>query len=451
MYGKRLLHCLLPLCCLYLLAVILTGCGKGSDGKEEAGRKTEIVFWHSYVQHTWPALEELVKRFEEEHPNITLKAQYVQTGDALLQKLAASTAAGTAPDVCWVHIDWLAPLSREDLIYNLEELAEKYGGLEEEERADFVRGMWDISHYRGELRMMPLEITSLALAYNKDLFRKVGLDPDKPPKDWEEFVEYGKKLTIRKGKDVEQWATTIPIYTGLQIQSYTVWLWSVFLWGEGGLYADPGGEKVAFNNEAGVRALQFWVDLQHKYRIGSMTTPEQGFESQKVAMALMGSWDLPHLNDMAFDWGLAPLPAGSKRRVAPLGGEFLVIFRQSKHPEEAWEFVRWFVTPEIQEWWSERSKYLPVRLSALESPSYKAFLETDPGLKVFAEQMPYAYAEPIQLEQASEIDLLLFEALEKAVRKVATPRKALNDAAREANEVLAKAREAERAQGGEQR
>jgi ABC-type glycerol-3-phosphate transport system substrate-binding protein len=444
MVQRRLLWRLTLFVLVCSILFTLFGCGKSPQKK---GKKTEIIFWHSYVAATTPALKKLVERFEAEHPDITLKAQYVQTGDSLLQKLAAAVTTGTAPDVCWVHDNWLAALSREDLIYDLDELAQQYGGFSAEDKKDIVAPMLATGHYKGKFRMMPLEATSVALAYNRDLFRKAGLDPDKPPRDWKEFVEYGKRLTIRKDGRVEQWATTVPVFTGLQIESYTVWLWDVFLWGEGGLYADPSGEKVAFNSEAGVRALQFWVDLQHKYGIGSMSTPEQGFESQKVAMSLMGSWDLPHLKDMDFDWAMAPVPAGSKKRVAPLGGEYLVVFRQTQHPKEAWEFVRWFVSPEIQEWWSKESKYLPIRLSALDSPTYKTFLETDPGLKVFAEQMRYAYAEPILLDQASEIDLALFSALEKAMRKVMTPRAALEEAAKKANEILAKAREKERSRG----
>ncbi len=170
-----------------------------------------------------------------------------------------------------------------------------------------------------------------------------------------------------------------------------------------------------------------------------MTAPEQGFESQRVAMSLMGPWDLPHLNDMAFDWGIGPMPAGSRQRVTSLGAEYLVIFRQTEHPREAWEFVRWFITPGVQEQWSKDSMYLPIRQSVLESPTYKEFLAKNPPMKVFAEQMEYAYAEPVLLPEASEIDLLLATAIEKAVRKVAAPGQALDEAAQEANRLLEKA------------
>ena len=88
-----------------------------------------------------------------------------------------------------------------------------------------------------------------------------------------------------------------------------------------------------------------------------------------------------------------------------------------------------------------QSNYLPIRRSVLESPTYQDFLSNHPAMKVFAEQMEYAYAEPVLLPQASEIDLHLSSAIEKAVRKVATPKQALDEAAHKANALLAEARQ----------
>jgi len=420
-----------------LIPAVLPGCGKAPPAE---GEKTEITFWHSYVESTKPALLKLVERFEAEHPDIKINAQRVPTGDQLLQKLTTAIMTQTAPDICWVHNNWVAPLSDGDTIYALEELIEQYGGFTEEDKEDFFPAPLETSYYQGKLRMMPIEATNLALAYNRDLFRKAGLDPERTPATWDEFAEYGKKLTIRKAGRVEQYGCPIPVFVGA-LASWTVWNWDTFLLGWGGSYSDPSGEKVTFNSDAGVNALQFWVDLQHKYKVGSMTAPDQGFESQKVAMALMGPWDLPHLNDMAFDWAMAPMPAGPVRQVTPLGAEYLVIFRQTEHPKEAWEFVTWFIRPEIQEWWSMESNYLPIRRSVLQSPTYQNFLSEHPAMKVFAEQMEYAYAEPVLLPQASEIDLYLASAIEKAVRRVATSKQALDEAAQKANRLLVEARQ----------
>ncbi|NUM78508.1 extracellular solute-binding protein, partial [candidate division KSB1 bacterium] len=75
-------------------------CSKRND---QIDNKITITFWHSFVASTIPSLEELIKRFEVEHPEITIKAQYVPTGDALVQKLITAIQSQTAPDISWIH------------------------------------------------------------------------------------------------------------------------------------------------------------------------------------------------------------------------------------------------------------------------------------------------------------------------------------------------------------
>ena len=100
----------------FLIAIIISmifGCGnnKSDDGK------IVITFWHSFVPNTFPALEELIKGFETEHPGIKIRAQYVPTGDALVQKLATAVQSNTAPDISWIHSDFLDKLIQADAIY----------------------------------------------------------------------------------------------------------------------------------------------------------------------------------------------------------------------------------------------------------------------------------------------------------------------------------------------
>ncbi|MEO8399311.1 MAG: extracellular solute-binding protein, partial [Ignavibacteriaceae bacterium] len=72
-----------------------------SDKKDDG--RTNIIFWHSFVSSTIPAVNKLITRFEKEHPNIKITAQYIPTGDALVQKLITSIQSNTAPDISWIH------------------------------------------------------------------------------------------------------------------------------------------------------------------------------------------------------------------------------------------------------------------------------------------------------------------------------------------------------------
>ena len=424
---------LLLAACLTLLLGLLCGCGKKN------ATSSEIVFWHSYVTYTDPALKKLVKQFNQEHPGMKLKPQYIQTGDGMLQKLSAAISTNTLPDCCWVRTNWIPELAKQGAIFDVYELSDKYGGFTKEDEADFFPSLITTASYGGKLQGLPIQATCMTLGANEKLIRKAGLDPNKPPKDWTEFVDYSRKMTIGKDKiKKDQWGFVIPVFVG-QLANYGVWQWDIFLWGWGGQYVAPDGKQVAFNSPAGVAALQYWVDLQRKHNVGTMTAPELAFESQKAAMQLVGCWDIPHLQQLAFKPVLWPMPAGPAKRVFPVDGEYLVVFRKAKHPKEAWEFAKWFTSPKMQAQWSMEAKYLPVRKSTLADPAYQEMLKTDPLLKAFADQMPYATSEPIPFRNGTAVDLLLATGIEEAVRGVKPSKAALDNAAAKANKLLSEA------------
>ncbi|HEX9615647.1 MAG TPA: extracellular solute-binding protein, partial [Bacteroidota bacterium] len=122
---------------LALLLCLFLAHGCGRDEQEGDGR-TEIVFWHSFVAATIPALEELIRKFEEEHPQIKIRAQYIPTGDGLVQKLVAAVQSRTAPDVSWIHADFLDKLVEAGGIYPMAEFLKGPDGLSAEELGDIV-------------------------------------------------------------------------------------------------------------------------------------------------------------------------------------------------------------------------------------------------------------------------------------------------------------------------
>ncbi|MDX1429214.1 MAG: extracellular solute-binding protein, partial [Rhodothermales bacterium] len=171
-------------------AVTLLGCQSASDAS-----RTQLTFWHSFVSATIPALEELIEQFEAEHPEIDVRAQYVPTGDGLVQKLVAAVQSRTAPDIAWIHTDFLDKLVLADAIYPMRTFIDRSDGLTEEELADFYPGLLQNASWRDTLYALPMEATSLALVYNKDLFRNAGLDPGRPPATWDELATFAQRLT----------------------------------------------------------------------------------------------------------------------------------------------------------------------------------------------------------------------------------------------------------------
>jgi multiple sugar transport system substrate-binding protein len=418
--------------------LFLSGCGKSDE--HDDGR-TVITFWHSFVSSTQPALTELIREFEEQHPHIRIRAQYVPGGDAIIQRLITAIQSRRAPDIAWVHADYMQHLVQANAIYKMEHFIDGPNGLTEEDMADIYPPLILGASWRDTLYSMPMEATNLALVYNKRLFREAGLDPERPPQTWEELHEYAIKLTVDKsGNGVyDQIGFFVPILPSAgPLSSWMVWQWMPFLWQAGGYMINEEQTRVMFNEEPGVRALALWKKLYEDMNLRQFSIDAEAiFASQQAAMVLDGPWSLPRFRDLRnLEWQIAPLPAGPVKQATVVGGEYLTIFKQSKNPDTAWEFIRWIVQPEVQAKWSMMSGYLPIRRSVIEVEEYRAFLEDHPGKKAFVEQMEFGQSPRSIDYYGYEISRQVAEALERATLGREDPQQALNRAAEQSNKML---------------
>lgn len=421
--------------------IFLAFLGLSCSGNNKDDGKITITFWHSFVASTIPALNQLIDKYEKENPGIKINAQYVPTGDALVQKLVTAVQSNTAPDVSWIHSDFISKLVDANAIYPVSHFINSPDGLTKEELDDIFPQLLQAASWRDTLYAIPMEATVLALLYNKDLMKKAGLDPDSPPKNWEELKSYAKKMTIDSNKDgiMEQYGFYVPAFPASgPLSIWMVLQWTPFLWQAGGEEINKEQTKVLYNSEAGVQALTLWRDIYRDVRFNNFSlSHDMGFSSGTIAMIMDGPWDLPQLKKLVkFDWGITSLPGGPVKKATYLAGEHLAIFRQSKHPEDTWKFVKWIISPENQAFFSEKSGYLPVRKSVLEMDSYNRFLEKDPFMKAFVEQMDIGYARGIIDYHRVEINHNIAEAVEKAIIGNMDPKAALDAAAEKSNRLL---------------
>ena len=425
-----------------VIAVLLPGCGKRD---EQVEGKVTITFWHSFVSSTIPSLKELISEFEKEHPQIRIKAQYVPTGDGLIQKLVTAVQSNTAPDVSWVHSDFLDKLVEADAIFPMREFIDGENGMTPEEITDIFPALLESGKWRGKLYAMPMEATSLALLYNKEHFRKAGLDPEHPPNNWKELKEYATKLTVDVNGDgkTDRYGFYVPVFPASgELNIWMLLQWTPFLWQAGGEEMNDERTKILINGEAGVQALTFWKELYDAMEFSTFALAHDlGFASQKLAMVMDGPWNLPRYREMKeIDWAVAPLPAGPAGRATYIAGEQLAIFRQSDFPHEAWTFVKWILEPRIQAMFSMSSGYLPVRQSVLKLKEYRAFLERDLALKVFVEQMAFGRARRTPDYHRVEINRAIAEAIEKTMLGREAPQAALDEAVVKSNALLKSAK-----------
>jgi multiple sugar transport system substrate-binding protein len=423
------------------IAVVLLFPGCGREKKQEQAVPT-ITFWHSFVATTVPALDDLLAEFRREHPGIQVNAQYLPTGDGLIQKLVSAMQSGTTPDIAWVHSDFLDKLVEAGAIYPMREFTEGVQGLSPDEMNDFFAPLLEACTVRDTLFALPMEATSLALFYNRDLLEEAGLDPNRPPATWAELEAAARRLTRDRDSDgrTDVYGFFIPVFPSSG--ELNIWMnlqWMPFLWQAGGTEMTPDRKRVLWNSEPGAQALSLWKRLYDTMDFRTFGIQHDiGFASGRLAMIMDGPWDLPRFRKLpSTRWSVAPLPAGPAGSATYIAGEQLVIFRQSKLPREAWTFLRWVTEPRIQARFSKSSGYLPVRRSVLDMKEYQEFLKTDEPMRVFVDQMRVGRARMMVDRHWVEINRMLAEAIEKATLGRGDPKACLDEAVARANERLA--------------
>ena len=228
---------------------------------------------------------------------------------------------------------------------------------------------------------------SLALFWNKALFKEAGLDPGGRPQRWTSWVDYARKLTKRSSNgDLLQAGLTIDM--GGQDHH---WLREVLIRQFGGAPYSHDRKTVAYNTDAGVDATQWYIDLAANKggKIGFLTDGVTAFRSGKAGMTIDGSFRLGALDGQkGLDYGVAELPAykGIKSNFASYWVNGITTKATGAKQDAAVKFLKFLTTPEAMELWMNTVGELPARISVAEKDANKNHAKYGPfirGLDLF--------------------------------------------------------------------
>ena len=373
----------------------------------------------------------MVQDFMAENPDVKVKAIYAGNyNDARIKALAALKAGKPAQTSVMFSID-IYELIEQDAIIPFDDVV-----TTEDDKAwldSFYPSLMENGRTAGKTWGIPFQRSTIVMYYNKDLFRKAGLDPDKPPATWDELVSMGKKLTKSDGS---QWGAMIPS-TG-----YPYWMFGALAMQNGKTLMNQDGDTTYFNDPDVVNALEFWKDLGTKYGIMPEGTIEwgtlrQNFLEEKTAIMWHSTGNLTAVKKNAkFDFGVAMLPAG-KRRGTPTGGGNFYIFKKTT-PEErkaAMRLIKFMTSPEQSAHWSKSTGYMGVSPLAYKTQTLQDYVKDFPYAAVARDQLQYATAE-LSTFQTGRIRKALDDAIQAALTGAKTPAKALEEAQKTAESLL---------------
>lgn len=359
---------------------MFSGCGSKTNQvpvKTVEEKAVTLTIWH-YLNDREGILKEMASTYEKQ-TGVKIDFQ-LYSGDQMAAKVQAATQAKSLPDA-WVFAGGKSELLKYASAGNILNLADQ--GMKDwssrfndgiisqvtataedskvEETKGVIPGIYGV----------PLDVNNMQFLYNKDLFTKAGLDPNSPPKTWNEFLTVGKKL---KAANIVPFATGI----GSWVQYSLTEQYQYAYMGKQKLIDSRNG-KISYKDAGMENVLNMIVEMRDAKLfaegIATMDLPvaEQMFVNGQVAMIYDGSWAVGVFNSMNpnfKNYGVF-MPPNDERAtnevLIPGGiGSYLVVNKESKNTKEAVAFLKWLTEKDQQVLYANQSFNLPANKDSVD-------------------------------------------------------------------------------------
>ncbi|WKK24728.1 extracellular solute-binding protein [Streptomyces olivoreticuli] len=411
-------------------ALSLTACGSGggSDGGAADGKaEGNITFQTWNLRSNFKDyFEGLVGEFEKQNPGVKVK-WLDQPADNYAEKLSADAGGGTLPDVVNVSPDLSYPLAKAGILLNLdrEKAAAKF-------KDEYTPEAWQGNALPGldGSYAFPWYLNTGPLFYNKALFRQAGLDPEKPPKSYDELFATADALAKRSGGRTATLAGTPSIE---DFGRYGVRL----------MNADA--TKFTYNEPKGVELLTKYKELYAHGGLDSQaltnTADQSGqkFLEQKVAINPGSAHDLDTFKKNApglyKELGITDAPNNTGKPNMYVMG--LAVNKQSKHKAAAVAFAHFVTDRKNQEDFAHKVAVFPSTKGSLDDPYWTKDDGTDEGrVRVASAKMLKGAVNYTPVVLSEEMKVVLKNEVAKALQGKKSPQQALDDAVAQSDKLL---------------
>ncbi|GIP21610.1 sugar ABC transporter substrate-binding protein [Paenibacillus sp. J22TS3] len=379
----------LILAVLMLSSMILSACSGGGDKKGASGDQVELRLGYYSSAQTDAKMQELVKKFQDSHPNIKVKTESSPYGQ-FFQKLDTQIAAGNAPDV-WLSDGVLVPKYAERGA--LKDLTELIG---KDLKHDDYYGLDFNKDAAGKYWGVPQGIQIGVLYYNKDMFDAAKVTYPTTDWTWDDLKAAAEKLTL----DAAGKPATDPQFDGKKVAQYGLTFFSItegwmpVLKSFGGGVLDPTLTKSVINSPENKKALDWIVDGMKRHLLPtpadlkSFQSNMAPFPSKAAAMRIGIYARTLDANNAGLNYDVTLLPKGPEgKRFSPVIANSWVINKKAegKLGDAAWEWVKYWATEdEAQKEWASLGEAVPVKKSVANSEQFlngkpankKAFLDS---------------------------------------------------------------------------
>jgi len=413
----------------------------------EAQQKVQVDFWHGLTQPLGGILENVAAGFnasqDKYQVNATFKGSYPETMVAAI----AAFRAGNAPHIVQMfEVGTATMMAARTAIKPVHELAKETGvNIDPKNYVGGVRGYYSTAD--GKLVSMPFNSSTPIAWYNKDAFKKAGLDPEKPPRTWEETRDAAKKIVQAKAA-VCGYTMAWPTWT--QYENFSAIHNVPLATKANGMKGMDAELKV--NSPLHVKHMQTLMDM-HKEGVfkygGRDGAADALFPSGECAI-FHGSSGMRArvIREAKFQWGVAMLPYYKGTPGAPknsiIGGASLWVMTSPKRTADEYkavaEFFQYISRPEVDAKWHMDTGYVPITLAGFALASGQGYYIKNPGADVPFRQLtltePTENSMGLRLGNMPEIRVIMQEEMEKAFQGQQTAKQAQDKAVERGNTVL---------------
>ncbi len=356
-------------------------------------------------------LDAAIAKFEEENPNI--KVEIVSAGwDELNSKIVQLYQAGEAPDLMMAGSRSIRQFAEQGVLEDLGPY------MTDEFKDTRLEQVMESAQVGGTQYGIPLALSSRALFYRTDLI-------EEPPTTWEELLQTAQQVS----EEHDMYGFAIPTDIGNGAHEIMNFIYQ----NEGRMVDDNGDFTV--NSAENVETLDFLASFNEQEgvipNVVETDREEQAtmFSNGDLAMFVTGSWEKENLDATAEEapYGVVELPAGSTKAVNLVTDSYLMS-SISEHKEEAWKFIEFMGTEDIQRSISEAYNWMPVLKAEVDDERF----QTD-FMKPFLSIMEHGVAEP-QVPNWDQFNESFLIAVQRAVGGEASAQEALDTAQEEVSQ-----------------
>ncbi len=405
---------------------------------------TPIAWWHSMTGATGDWVAELANGFNASQKDYKVTPVFKGTYDESYAATVAAYRAGNAPNIVQIFEVGTASMMASKAIKPVTEVF-KDGGIV----FDAKQYVPAVSSYytapNGQMLSFPFNSSTTVFFYNKDVFKKHGLNPNKAPATWPEVAAAAAKLKMGG----EKCGFTPAWQSWTQLESFSTWHNTIFATQNNGF--DGWNARLAFNSPLHVRHIENLANMQKQGLMsyaGRRTEAEAKFWTGECAMLTSSSAAYAGIKRNAkFDFGIAPLPyypdvAGAPQNTIIGGGSLWAMAGKTAHEYKGVAlFYQYLSDPNVQAKSSQMTGYLPLTTKAYEVNMSSGFYDKNPGTDVAVKQMitrTTHKSRGIRLGNFVQIRGVIDEELEGVWAGKKTAQEGLDAAVKRGNEFLGK-------------